>query len=129
MNYNDVQIRQADNALELLHERQGYVDGHELWQAIGHPKAEYMRDQLCDVLQLTAKRINSYMLTEEGERAYQMGFKAWLDEREQKKSEPFPVKNVKSESEKRLEKWLAWGGIIGGIAAGIDILLNLLKLL
>ena len=59
-------------------------------------------------------------------KAYEMGFKAWLEEHERKAQEPMPVKEVKSESEERMAKWLAWSGIIGGVAAGIDILLRLL---
>lgn len=79
-------------------------------------------------LGLISRDGDNYLITEEGENAFGLGFKAWLEERERKKSEPLPVKNVKSESERRLEKWVAWGGIIGGIAAGIDILLRLLGL-
>ena len=128
MNYTEVQIRQADAALRLMHETKGSVDGHELYQVMGHPKAEYMRAVLCDILHLITRKGNSYMITEEGEKAYEMGFKSWMEEHNRKAQEPLPVKEVKSESEKRLAKWLAWSGIIGGVAAGIDILLRLLGL-
>lgn len=129
MNYNEVHIRQADAALKLLHETQGLVDGHRLWQVMGPPKAEYMRYQLSEVLHLASRRIDSYTITEEGEKAYAMGFKAYMEERERKAKEPVQVREVKSESEKRLAKWLTWSGIAGGVAAGIDILLRLLGLL
>lgn len=128
MTYTEAQIRQADAALKLLYERKGFVDGHDIYQVMGHPKAEYMRMVLCDVLHLTVRRGNMYALTEDGGKACEMGFKAWLEERERKTQEPLPVKEVKSESEIRLAKWLAWSGIIGGVAAGIDILLRLLGL-
>ena len=128
MNYTEVQIRQADAALRLMHETKGSVDGHDIYQVMGPPKAEYMRMVLCDVLHLTVRSNSMYALTEEGEKAYEMGFKAWMEEHNRKSQEPLPVKEVKSESEKRLAKWLAWSGIIGGVAAGIDILLRLLGL-
>lgn len=129
--YTDEQIRQADAALKLLHGKSGFTYGHELWQVMSHAgkDANAMRSRMVKELGLISREGDNYQITEEGEKAYEMGFKAWLDERERKKSEPLPVKNIKPESEKRLEKWLAWGGIIGGIAAGIDIILNLLKLL
>ena len=128
MNYTEVQIRQADAALRLMHETKGSVDGHDIYQVMGPPKAEYMRMVLCDVLHLTVRSNSMYALTEEGEKACEMGFKAWMEEHNRKAQEPLPVKEVKSESEKRLAKWLAWSGIIGGVAAGIDILLRLLGL-
>ena len=87
MIYTDVQIKQADAALQLLHERNGFVDGHELYQVMGHPKAEYMRAVLCDILHLITRKGNSYMITEEGEKAYEMGFKSWIEERNRKNSE------------------------------------------
>lgn len=129
--YTDEQIRQADAALKLLHGKSGFTYGHELWQVMSHAgkDANAMRSRMVKELGLISREGDNYQITEEGEKAYEMGFKAWLEERERKKSEPLPVKNIKPESEKRLEKWLAWGGIIGGIAAGIDIILNLLKLL
>lgn len=129
--YTDEQIRQADAALKLLHGKSGFTYGHELWQVMSHAgkDANAMRSKMVKELGLISREGDNYQITEEGEKAYEMGFKAWLEERERKKSEPLPVKNIKPESEKRLEKWLAWGGIIGGIAAGIDIILNLLKLL
>ena len=129
--YTDEQIRQADAALKLLHGKSGFTYGHELWQVMSHAgkDANAMRSRMVKDLGLISREGDNYQITEEGEKAYEMGFKAWLEERERKKSEPLPVKNIKPESEKRLEKWLAWGGIIGGIAAGIDIILNLLKLL
>lgn len=129
--YADEQIRQADAALKLLHGKSGFTYGHELWQVMSHAgkDANAMRSRMVKELGLISREGDNYQITEEGEKAYEMGFKAWLEERERKKSEPLPVKNIKPESEKRLEKWLAWGGIIGGIAAGIDIILNLLKLL
>lgn len=131
MDYSEVQIKQADAALKLLHGKGGFTYGHELWQVMSHAgkDANAMRTKMVKELGLISREGDNYQITEEGEKAYEMGFKAWLEERERKKSEPAPVKNIKSESEKRLEKWLAWGGIIGGIAAGIDIILNLLKLL
>ena len=129
--YTDEQIRQADAALKLLHGKSGFTYGHELWQVMSHAgkDSNAMRSRMVKELGLISREGDNYQITEEGEKAYEMGFKAWLEERERKKSEPLPVKNIKPESEKRLEKWLAWGGIIGGIAAGIDIILNLLKLL
>ena len=129
--YTDEQIRQADAALKLLHGKSGFTYGHELWQVMSHAgkDANAMRSRMVKELGLISREGDNYQITEDGGKAYEMGFKAWLEERERKKSEPLPVKNIKPESEKRLEKWLAWGGIIGGIAAGIDIILNLLKLL
>lgn len=97
MNYSEVQIKQADAALKLLHDAQGFVDGHKLWQTMGAPKAEYMRYQLSEVLHLASRRINSYVITEEGEKAYGMGFKAYMKERERKAEEPVPVKEVREE--------------------------------
>lgn len=94
MNYTEVQIRQADAALRLMHETKGSVDGHDIYQVMGPPKAEYMRMVLCDVLHLTVRSNNMYALTEEGEKAYEMGFKSWLEERERKKSEPILTRNV-----------------------------------
>lgn len=94
MNYNEVQIRQADTALKMLHDAQGFVDGHQLWQAMGPPKAEYMRYQLSEVLHLASRRIDRYTITEEGDRAYEMGFKAYMEERERKAAEPIAVKEI-----------------------------------
>ncbi len=82
MNYSEEQIRQADIALKMLHDAQGFVDGHKLWQTMGPPKAEYMRYQLSEVLHLASRRIDSYTITEEGEKAFAMGFKAYMEERE-----------------------------------------------
>ena len=130
MDYEDYQIKQAEAMLSALHNAKDSVDGYALHQimAVHGIKDQYMRTRLTDILGLAIKKGYSYYITEEGEKAYEMGFRAWLEERERTKSEPVPVKNVKSESEKKLEKWVAWGGIIGGIAAGIDILSRLLGL-
>lgn len=128
--YTDEQINQADAALKLLHARSGFTYGHELWQVMSHAgkDANAMRLKMVKELGLISRDGDNYLITEEGENAFRMGFKAWLEERERKKSEPAPVKNIKSETEKRLDAWVAWGGIIGGIAALIDILLRLLGL-
>lgn len=94
MNYTEEQIRQADTALKILHDAQGFVDGHKLWQTMGTPKAEYMRYQLSDVLHLASRRIDSYAITEEGERAYEMGFRAYMEDRKRKAEEPIAVKEM-----------------------------------
>lgn len=97
MNYTEVQIRQADAALRLMHETKGSVDGHNIYQVMGPPKAEYMRMVLCDVLHLVTRNGNSYVITEDGEKAYKMGFKDYMEERERKAEEPVPVKEVREE--------------------------------
>lgn len=94
MNYTEEQIRQADIALKMLHNAQGFVDGHKLWQTMGPPKAEYMRYQLSEVLHLASRRIDSYAITEEGERAYEMGFRAYMEDRKRKAEEPIAVKEM-----------------------------------
>ena len=120
MNYSEVQIKQADVVLKLLHERQGYVDGHELWKAMGHPKAEYMRDQLSEVLYLTTRRMNSYMLTEEGERAFLMGFKAYMKERERERIDP-PLVLTREEPRPWYKlnraEWIGLAGVLIGLLA------------
>lgn len=96
MNYTDVQIRQADAALKVLHEKNGFVKEAELWDVMGSPKQEYMIMVLCEVLPLAIRKINSYAITEEGEKAFALGFKAYVEEQERKAVEP-PVVVAKEE--------------------------------
>ena len=94
--YTDEQIRQADAALKLLHGRSGFAYGHELWQVMSHAgkDANAMRSRMVKELGLISREGDNYLITEEGEKAYEMGFKAWLEERERKKSEPILTRNV-----------------------------------
>lgn len=64
MNYTEVQIRQADIALKLLHDAQGFVDGHKLWQTMGTSNAEYMRYQVYNALINRLKLYNHFRLKE-----------------------------------------------------------------
>lgn len=88
--YTDEQIRQADAALKLLHGKSGFTYGHELWQVMSHAgkDANAMRSRMVKELGLISREGDNYQITEEGEKAYEMGFKAWLEERERKAQEP-----------------------------------------
>lgn len=94
--YTDEQIRQANAALKLLHGKSGFTYGHELWQVMSHAgkDANAMRSRMVKELGLISREGDNYQITEEGEKAYEMGFKAWLEERERKKSEPILTRNV-----------------------------------
>ena len=128
MVFSDKEIAKADAILAYMKEYNGdYVDSTDLYVATGRGD-NVMRNVMAEDLGLLSWHASMIRLTEEGRIAAEMGFGAWLEQRAQKRSEPLHVKNVKTESEKRLEKWMAWGGIIGGIAAAIDILLRLLGL-
>ena len=128
--YSDEEIKRIDAVLLYLKDHGSY----SLNRMPGvQPPAEMNRSFIEKTVVgsgLGIVDIDKYVcfLTDEGRKAADMGFAAWLEERERKAQEPLPVKEVKSESEKRLAKWLAWSGIIGGVAAGIDILLRLLGL-
>lgn len=121
MNYNEVQIRQADTALKMLHDAQGFVDGHELWQLMGPPKAEYMRYQLSEVLHLASRRIDRYTITEDGEKAFAMGFKAYMEERERKAAEEIPLVLTRDEPRPWYKlnraEWIGLAGVVIGLLA------------
>lgn len=120
MNYTEEQIRQADIALKMLHDAQGFVDGHKLWQAMGAPKAEYMRYQLSEVLHLASRRIDSYTITEEGEKAFAMGFKAYMEERERTADE-IPLVLTRNEPRPWYKlnraEWIGLAGVVIGLLA------------
>lgn len=94
--YTDIQIKQADAALKLLHGKSGFAYGHELWQVMSHAgkDANALRSKMVKELGLISREGDNYQITEEGEKAYEMGFRAWLEERERKKSEPILTRNV-----------------------------------
>lgn len=96
MIYTEVQIRQADAALKVLHGKSGFTHGHELWQVMSHAgkDANALRSKMVKELGLISREGDNYQITEEGEKAYEMGFRAWLEERERKKSEPILTRNV-----------------------------------
>jgi hypothetical protein len=116
--YTDEQIRQADAALKLLHGRSGFTYGHELWQVMSHAgkDAHAMRSKMVKELGLILREGDNYQITEEGEKAYEMGFRAWLQEQERKALEPKKMILV----EKKFlglnrGEWIA----IAGIAIGL----------
>lgn len=86
MIYTEVQIRQADAALKVLHGKSSFTHGHELWQVMSREgkDANAMRARMINELGLISRQGDSYQITEQGEKAYEMGFKAWLEERERK---------------------------------------------
>lgn len=81
--YTDEQIRQADAALKLLHGKSGFTYGHELWQVMSHAgkDANAMRSKMVKELGLISREGDNYQITEEGEKAYEMGFMTWQKER------------------------------------------------
>lgn len=120
MNYTEEQIRQADIALKMLHDAQGFVDGHELWQLMGPPKAEYMRYQLSEVLHLASRRIDRYTITEDGEKAFAMGFKAYMEERD-RMAEKIPLVLTRDEPRPwynlNRAEWIGLAGVVIGLLA------------
>lgn len=94
--YTDIQIKQADAALRLLHGKSDFTYGHELWQVMSREgkDANAMRSKMVNELGIISRQGDNFQITEEGEKAYEMGFKAWLEERERKKSEPILTRNV-----------------------------------
>ncbi len=120
MNYTEEQIRQADIALKMLHDAQGFVDGHILWQAMGPPKAEYIRYQLSEVLHLASRRIDRYTITEEGEKAFSIGFKAYVEERERMANE-IPLVLTRNEPRPWYKlnraEWIGLAGVVIGLLA------------
>ena len=90
---------------------------------------KFLNDIMCGNLGLVRHTGDIYSLTALGREAAEMGFSAWLQEQERKAKEPLPTKEVKDTNERRIERWQAWCGIIGGIIAVIDLVLRMLGIL
>ena len=53
--------------------------------------ANVMRTKMVSELGLIFREHDNYLITEKGEKAYEMGFRAYMEERERKAKEPIPV--------------------------------------
>lgn len=125
MIYTEVQIRQADAALKVLHGKSGFTHGHELWQVMSREgkDANAMRSKMVNELGIISRQGDNFQITEAGEKAYEMGFKAWLEERERMKSEPIPTRIVEGSKpwwKLTKEGWISLATLITTIVFGIS---------
>jgi len=128
--YSEEEIRQASEVLEYLKEHKGFNFGNRPHpEGSGCMQRRFLNNVMCDDLGLVRHTGDIYSLTALGREAAEMGFSAWLQEQERKAKEPVPTKEVKDTYERRMERWQAWCGIIGGIIAIIDLVLRILGIL
>ena len=128
--YSEEEIRQAGEVLEYLKEHKGFNFGNRPHpEGSGCMQRRFLNNVMCDDLGLVRHTGDIYSLTALGREAAVMGFSAWLQEHERKAKEPVPTKEVKDTYERRMERWQAWCGIIGGIIAIIDLVLRILGIL
>lgn len=128
--YSEEEIRQAGEVLEYLKEHRGFNFGNRPHpEGSGCMQRRFLNNVMCDDLGLVRHTGDIYSLTALGREAAEMGFSAWLQEQERKAKEPVPTKEVKDTYERRIERWQAWCGIIGGIIAIIDLVLRILGIL
>lgn len=128
--YSEEEIRQAGEVLEYLKEHKGFNFGNRPHpEGSGCMQRRFLNNVMCDDLGLVRHTGDIYSLTALGREAAELGFSAWLQELERKAKEPVPTKEVKDTYERRMERWQAWCGIIGGIIAIIDLVLRILGIL
>lgn len=128
--YSEEEIRQAGEVLDYLKEHKGFNFGNRPHpEGSGCMQRRFLNNVMCDDLGLVRHTGDIYSLTALGREAAEMGFSAWLQEQERKAKEPVPTKEVKDTYERRMERWQAWCGIIGGIIAIIDLVLRILGIL
>lgn len=128
--YSEEEIRQAGEVLEYLKEHKGFNFGNRPHpEGSGCMQRRFLNNVMCDDLGLVRHAGDIYSLTALGREAAELGFSAWLQEQERKAKEPVPTKEVKDTYERRMERWQAWCGIIGGIIAIIDLVLRILGIL
>lgn len=128
--YSEEEIRQAGEVLEYLKEHKGFNFGNRPHpEGSGCMQRRFLNNVMCDDLGLVRHTGDIYSLTALGREAEELGFSAWLQEQERKAKEPVPTKEVKDTYERRMERWQAWCGIIGGIIAIIDLVLRILGIL
>jgi len=128
--YSEGEIRQAGEVLRFLKENKRFDFSNRPHPAgSGCMQRKFLNDIMCGDLGLVRHTGDIYSLTALGREAAEMGFSAWLQEQERKAKEPVPTKEVKDTYERRMERWQAWCGIIGGIIAIIDLVLRILGIL
>lgn len=128
--YSEEEIRQAGEVLEYLKEHKGFNFGNRPHpEGSGCMQRRFLNNVMCDDLGLVRHTGDIYSLTALGREAAEVGFSVWMEELERKAKEPVPTKEVKDTYERRIERWQAWCGIIGGIIAIIDLVLRILGIL
>lgn len=118
-------------ALALLRDSRQSVEGRLVRNTLrgGNVNVRQLLNEMESNLKLVGRIGDMWYLSSEGRNAADMGMKAYLQEQERKTKEPVPTKEVKDTYERRIERWQAWCGIIGGIIAIIDLVLRMLGIL
>lgn len=94
--YSEHEIKRMEAALALLRDSRQSVEGRLVRNALrgGNVNVRQLENELSDRLKLIGGRGDFWFLTAEGKTAAAMGMKAYLEERERKKSEPILTRNV-----------------------------------
>lgn len=129
--YTEQEIKRMEAALALLRDSRQSVEGRLVRNTLrgGNVNVRQLLNEMESNLKLVGRIGDMWYLSSEGRNAADMGMKAYLQEQERKTKEPVPTKEVKDTYERRIERWQAWCGIIGGIIAIIDLVLRMLGIL